>query len=142
MIVSILFDLACTEGMIALLEAHADSARPDVLRVLRHCKEGLDGDFGRGSQFLTEIQGGSDVPANLVEAVPDAVTDLRVTQAVTSTTTLTATLRWTAPTDAVTTTLRFSLSAHWCTDMTNSSRKVHGEISSMACSASRRRASK
>jgi hypothetical protein len=39
---------------------------------------------------------------------PTAVTDLRVTTAITSTNTLTATLRWTAPTNAVTTTLRYS----------------------------------
>lgn len=37
---------------------------------------------------------------------PDAVTDLRVTQGVTGTGTLTVTLEWTAPADAVTTTLR------------------------------------
>ncbi|MFQ5635462.1 MAG: acyl-CoA dehydrogenase family protein, partial [Gammaproteobacteria bacterium] len=63
--------MACTEGMIALLEAHLDGAAAEVERAWRHCKEGIDGDFGTGSQFLTEIQGGSDVPANLVEAVPD-----------------------------------------------------------------------
>ena len=39
---------------------------------------------------------------------PAAVTDLRVTQAITATGTLTATLRWTAPTNAVTYTLRYS----------------------------------
>jgi hypothetical protein len=39
---------------------------------------------------------------------PAAVTDLRVTQAVTDIGTLTATLRWTAPTDAATTTLRYA----------------------------------
>jgi hypothetical protein len=48
---------------------------------------------------------------------PAAVTDLRVTEAITSTGTLTATLHWTAPADAVTTTLRYSgtliTEAHW-----------------------------
>jgi len=39
---------------------------------------------------------------------PSAVTDLRVTHAVTATGTLTATLDWTAPASAVTTTLRYS----------------------------------
>ena len=63
--------LACTEGLIALVEAHLETAHPEVRRILHHCREGIDGDFGRGSQFLTEIQGGSEVPANLVEAVPD-----------------------------------------------------------------------
>jgi hypothetical protein len=50
---------------------------------------------------------------------PAAVTDLRVTTAVTGTGTLTATLRWTAPTDAVTATLRYSgaliTDANWAT---------------------------
>jgi hypothetical protein len=41
-------------------------------------------------------------------APPTAVTDLRVTHAITASGTLTATLHWTAPTDAVTTTLRYS----------------------------------
>ncbi len=39
---------------------------------------------------------------------PPAVTDLRVTEAVTGTNMLTATLRWTTPTEAVTTTLRYT----------------------------------
>lgn len=39
---------------------------------------------------------------------PSAVTDLRVTRAVTATGALTATLRWTAPTNAVTISLRYS----------------------------------
>jgi hypothetical protein len=39
---------------------------------------------------------------------PAAVTDLRVTHAITASGTLTATLRWAAPADAVTTTLRYS----------------------------------
>jgi hypothetical protein len=41
-------------------------------------------------------------------SAPAAVTDLRVSQAITSTDTLTATLRWTPPTNALTTTLRYS----------------------------------
>jgi len=50
-----------------------------------------------------------DVGADEYSApLPAAVTDLRVTHAVTATGTLTATLRWTAPTDAVTYTLRYS----------------------------------
>jgi hypothetical protein len=40
--------------------------------------------------------------------LPAAVTDLRVRTAITDTGVLTATLRWTAPADAVTTTLRYS----------------------------------
>ena len=63
--------LACTEGMLALMEEFVETAHPEVKRIWHECKEGVDGAFGTGSQFLTEIQGGSDVPSNLVEAVPE-----------------------------------------------------------------------
>ncbi|MDH3453020.1 MAG: acyl-CoA dehydrogenase family protein, partial [Gammaproteobacteria bacterium] len=63
--------MACTEGLIAITEAHLDTAGEAVEAIWQHCKEGIDGGFGIGAQFLTEVQGGSDVPANLVEAVPD-----------------------------------------------------------------------
>lgn len=59
--------LVCTEGLVATLEKFADT--PDTRRILEHCTEGLDGEFAIGAQYLTEIQGGSDVPANLLEAV-------------------------------------------------------------------------
>ena len=50
-----------------------------------------------------------DVGADEYGAPPPAtVTDLRVTQAITDTGTLTGTLRWTAPTDGITYTLRYS----------------------------------
>ncbi len=61
--------LACTWGMVALLEKYADST--ETKRILSHVKEGIDGEFAIGAQFVTEIQGGSDVPANLVEAVEE-----------------------------------------------------------------------
>ncbi len=61
--------LVCTEGLIAIIERYPDS--PELQRILRHCKEGIDGDFGIGAQYLSEIQGGSDVPANVLEAVKD-----------------------------------------------------------------------
>ncbi len=61
--------LTCTEGLVAVLEAYADT--PETLRILAHCREGNNGDFAVGSQYLTEIQGGSDVPANMLEAVQD-----------------------------------------------------------------------
>ncbi len=63
--------LACTEGMLWLIDAFKDSVSQEVLRIYEHCTEGIEGDFGIGSQFVTEIQGGSDVPMNLVEAVPE-----------------------------------------------------------------------
>ncbi|MFH1139968.1 MAG: acyl-CoA dehydrogenase family protein [Pseudomonadota bacterium] len=64
--------IACTEGLIALIEQFPDHGRPELDRILRHCKEGLDGDFGVGAQFMSEIQGGSDIPSNLIEAEPQA----------------------------------------------------------------------
>ncbi len=61
--------LTCTWGLVALLEKYAD--RPETKRILQHAKEGIDGDYALGAQFVSEIQGGSDVPANLVEAVEE-----------------------------------------------------------------------
>ncbi|MEJ5301655.1 MAG: acyl-CoA dehydrogenase family protein [Thermodesulforhabdaceae bacterium] len=61
--------LVCTEGLIALLERYADT--PELKRILVHCREGLDGDFGIGAQYLSEIQGGSDVPSNRVMAIKE-----------------------------------------------------------------------
>lgn len=63
--------LACTEGLIALVEEFPEGRHPVLSSILEHCKEGLDGDFGIGAQFMTEIQGGSDIPANVLEAEPD-----------------------------------------------------------------------
>ncbi len=64
--------VTCTEGMVELLDRFADT--PETKRILRHVKEGVDGEFAIGAQYLTEIQGGSDVPSNLVEAVKETVT--------------------------------------------------------------------
>ncbi len=61
--------ITCTEGMVALLEQYADT--PELKQILTHCKEGINGEFAIGAQYLSEIQGGSDVPANLVEAVEE-----------------------------------------------------------------------
>ncbi|MCG6961734.1 MAG: acyl-CoA dehydrogenase family protein [Acidobacteria bacterium] len=73
--------VACTQGMIALMEkyeaGHDGATEPalgpearDLLGFVRN-GEVRDGEraYGRGAQFITEIQGGSDVAANLVEAV-------------------------------------------------------------------------
>lgn len=62
--------IACTEGLIALIEEFPEGRQTELERILQHCKEGIDGDFGIGAQFMTEIQGGSDIPANLLEAEP------------------------------------------------------------------------
>lgn len=61
--------LTCTEGLVALLEAFADTR--ETLEILKHCREGQAGEYGIGAQYLTEIQGGSDVPANILEAVKE-----------------------------------------------------------------------
>jgi alkylation response protein AidB-like acyl-CoA dehydrogenase len=59
--------ITCTEGLVAILEKYADS--PETKNILHHCKESIEGDFAIGAQYLSEIQGGSDVPANVLEAV-------------------------------------------------------------------------
>ena len=64
--------ITCTEGMIALLDKFADT--PETKDILAHCKEGKAGDFAIGAQYLSEIQGGSDVPSNVLEAVKEGET--------------------------------------------------------------------
>jgi alkylation response protein AidB-like acyl-CoA dehydrogenase len=61
--------LVCTEGLAGVLDRLAD--RPETLAIREHVVEGRSGRFAIGAQFLTEIQGGSDVPANRVEAVEE-----------------------------------------------------------------------
>jgi len=63
--------MACTEGLVALIKQFPEDQTQEVKAILEHCTEGVDGDFGIGAQFITEIQGGSDVPANLLEAEPE-----------------------------------------------------------------------
>ncbi len=67
----VLCPVACTEGLVALMDAFSNDLAPEAKEILKHCKEGVDGQFGVGAQFMSEIQGGSDIPANLLEAVPD-----------------------------------------------------------------------
>lgn len=61
--------LTCTEGMVELLRRFAET--PELTRILEHCGEGFDGHVAIGAQYLSEIQAGSDIPANLVEARPE-----------------------------------------------------------------------
>ncbi|MBI5845421.1 MAG: acyl-CoA dehydrogenase family protein [Deltaproteobacteria bacterium] len=61
--------LTCTWGLASVLEKFADT--PETRHILRHIKDGMEGDFAIGAQFVSEIQGGSDVPANLLEAVEE-----------------------------------------------------------------------
>ncbi len=65
----VLCPVACTWGLVALLERYADT--PETRRILDHAREGVDGEYAIGAQFVSEIQGGSDVPANLLEAVEE-----------------------------------------------------------------------
>jgi alkylation response protein AidB-like acyl-CoA dehydrogenase len=61
--------LICTWGMAALLEKYANT--PETKAIFNHVKNGIDGVYAIGAQFVSEIQGGSDVPANLLEAVEE-----------------------------------------------------------------------
>jgi alkylation response protein AidB-like acyl-CoA dehydrogenase len=61
--------VACTHGLVWLMQKYEKELSTEALEILNHVRNGKDGDYGRGSQFVSEIQGGSDVPANLVEAV-------------------------------------------------------------------------
>jgi acyl-CoA dehydrogenase len=61
--------VVCTAGLVRALRRHGSDALRD-----RFLPPLLDPDYDRcdrGAQFLTEIQGGSDVGANRVEAAPD-----------------------------------------------------------------------
>ncbi|MHA1913328.1 MAG: acyl-CoA dehydrogenase family protein [Promethearchaeota archaeon] len=61
--------VACTHGMVWLMQKYEDSLDPEAKEILKSVRDGEDGEYKLGSQFVSEIQGGSDVPANLVEAV-------------------------------------------------------------------------
>ena len=61
--------IVCTIGMRRALEHHASTELKD--RYLSLLANADASQALRGSQFLTEVQGGSDVGANVVEAFPD-----------------------------------------------------------------------
>ena len=65
--------IACTHGLVEIMQKHEDKLGVEASKILEHVRSGTgeysDGYYGIGSQFVSEIQGGSDVPANLVEAV-------------------------------------------------------------------------
>lgn len=65
----IICPLICTWGMAALLEKYANTQ--ETKTILDHIKNGIEGVYPIGAQFVSEIQGGSDVPANLLEAVEE-----------------------------------------------------------------------
>ncbi|HMF31936.1 MAG TPA: acyl-CoA dehydrogenase family protein [Candidatus Lokiarchaeia archaeon] len=61
--------IACTHGMVELMQRYEGELDPEAKNVLAHVRDGFNGEYGVGAQFVSEIQGGSDVPANLCEAV-------------------------------------------------------------------------
>jgi alkylation response protein AidB-like acyl-CoA dehydrogenase len=63
--------LTCTHGLVALLDQFPDEDYSELYEILMHTKEGAGGEFAIGAQYMSEIQGGSDLPANVLEAVPD-----------------------------------------------------------------------
>ncbi|MFX0043398.1 MAG: acyl-CoA dehydrogenase family protein [Candidatus Hodarchaeota archaeon] len=60
--------VACTHGLVWLMQKYEEQLSPEAREILAYVRDGKDGEYSRGSQFVSEIQGGSDVPANLVEA--------------------------------------------------------------------------
>lgn len=68
--------IACTAGLIRALQRHGSVELKE-----RYLPPLLDRDYDsahRGAQFLTEIQGGSDVGANIVRAEQDDAGDWRI----------------------------------------------------------------
>lgn len=63
--------IACTDGLIALIETFYEDVPEEVKAIHRFAKEGVDGHFAVGAQFMSEIQGGSNIPANQLKAVED-----------------------------------------------------------------------
>ena len=60
--------VACTHGLVWLMQKYEEQLSPEAREILAYIRDGKDGEYNRGAQFVSEIQGGSDVPANLVEA--------------------------------------------------------------------------
>jgi alkylation response protein AidB-like acyl-CoA dehydrogenase len=63
--------ITCTEGLVALIKQFPEDRTPDIKAILEHCTEGVNSKFGIGAQYVSEIQGGSDIPSNLLEAVSE-----------------------------------------------------------------------
>jgi len=60
--------MVCTEGLVEVLKKFPN---PQYQHILDHAKEGNEEGFAIGSQYISEIQGGSDVPANMLQAQKD-----------------------------------------------------------------------
>ena len=61
--------MACTDGLVRVLEARGN--RPEHEEAVRKVRASSAARVYHGAQFVTEIQGGSDVAANRVEALSD-----------------------------------------------------------------------
>ncbi|MFX0021109.1 MAG: acyl-CoA dehydrogenase family protein [Candidatus Hermodarchaeota archaeon] len=61
--------VACTHGAVEIMQKYEDKLSPEAIEILKSIRDGDNGEYQLGSQFVSEIQGGSDVPANLVEVV-------------------------------------------------------------------------
>lgn len=61
--------VACTHGLVWLMQKYEKSLSDEAREILERVRDGKNGLYEIGAQFVSEIQGGSDVPANLVEAV-------------------------------------------------------------------------
>lgn len=61
--------VACTHGAVEIMQRFEDSLEPEAKRLLAGLRDGENGEYKLGAQFVSEIQGGSDVPSNLVEAI-------------------------------------------------------------------------
>lgn len=63
--------IACTDGLVALMEKFEDSLSSEPKRMLQHVREGNHGHFAIGAQYMSEIQGGSNIQANELLAVKE-----------------------------------------------------------------------
>ncbi|MFW9969985.1 MAG: acyl-CoA dehydrogenase family protein [Candidatus Odinarchaeota archaeon] len=61
--------VACTHGAFELMQKYEEILSSEAKNILTSIRDGVNGEYSLGSQFVSEIQGGSDVPANLVEAL-------------------------------------------------------------------------
>jgi alkylation response protein AidB-like acyl-CoA dehydrogenase len=67
--IGVICPVACTHGMVWLMQKYEKDLDSEALEILTAVRNGIDGEYSLGAQFVSEIQGGSDIPANLVEAV-------------------------------------------------------------------------
>ena len=58
--------LACTDGLVGLLDRFAET--PRLQDIQREFRQGENGRFAIGAQYISEIQGGSDIHANQLQA--------------------------------------------------------------------------